>query len=240
MQPTDEQQLIARILNGHAEEYGYFLTRYGEEVFQLVVRLVPQQQDAEELVQDAFVRAYDKLDTYTGEASFHTWLCRIAYNLTISWLRKQKMKYTSIDERLDVSDADVDQLLDDDSRIQQLKEACTQLKPDEQTLIYAGVFHLLLAQPTDGKVVGNTAQPSLEGRLACIGIQFVVGTDESILHQFLSILLLGNQSYNELEDLLAVTCQEIAVFLGVAVEDTGYQLLFVRLLHQILNSSYFF
>ena len=135
MQPTDEKQLIARILNGHAEEYGYFLTRYSEEVFQLVVRLVPQQQDAEELVQDAFVRAYDKLDTYTGEASFHTWLCRIAYNLTISWLRKQKMKYTSIDERLDVSDADVDQLLDDDSRIQQLKEACTQLKPDEQTLI---------------------------------------------------------------------------------------------------------
>ena len=135
MQPTDEQQLIARILDGHAEEYGYFLTRYSEEVFQLVVRLVPQQQDAEELVQDAFVRAYDKLDTYTGEASFQTWLCRIAYNLTISWLRKQKMKYTSIDERLDVSDADVDQLLDDDSRIQQLREACTQLNPDEQTLI---------------------------------------------------------------------------------------------------------
>lgn len=135
MHPADEKQLIARILDGHAEEYGYFMTQYGEEVFQLVVRLVPVQQDAEELVQDAFVRAYDKLDTYTGEASFQTWLCRIAYNLTISWLRKQKMKYTSIDERLDVSDADIDQLLDDDSRIQQLKDACTQLKPDEQTLV---------------------------------------------------------------------------------------------------------
>jgi RNA polymerase sigma-70 factor (ECF subfamily) len=135
MQQTDEKQLIARILDGHAEEYGYFLTRYGDDVFCLVARLVPQQQDAEELVQDAFVRAYDKLDTYTGEASFRTWLCRIAYNLTISWLRKQRMKYVTIDERLDVSDADVDQLLDDDSRIQQLKDACTQLKPDEQTLI---------------------------------------------------------------------------------------------------------
>jgi RNA polymerase sigma-70 factor (ECF subfamily) len=135
MQQADEKQLIARILDGHAEEYGYFLTRYGDDVFCLVARLVPQQQDAEELVQDAFVRAYDKLDTYTGEASFRTWLCRIAYNLTISWLRKQRMKYVTIDERLDVSDADVDQLLDDDSRIQQLKDACTQLKPDEQTLI---------------------------------------------------------------------------------------------------------
>jgi len=135
MQQADEKQLIARILDGHVEEYGYFLTRYGDDVFYLVARLVPLQQDAEELVQDAFVRAYDKLDTYTGEASFRTWLCRIAYNLTISWLRKQKMKYVAIDERLDVSDADVDQLLDDDSRIQQLKDACAQLKPDEQTLI---------------------------------------------------------------------------------------------------------
>ena len=135
MQQADEQQLIARILDGHAEDYGYFLPRYGQEVFRLVVRLVPQQQDAEELVQDAFVRAFDRLDTYTGEAAFHTWLCRIAYNLTVSWLRKQKMKFTSIDDRLNISDTDIDRLLDDNSRIQQLKEACRLLTPDEQTLI---------------------------------------------------------------------------------------------------------
>ena len=54
---TDEQQLIARILDGHAEEFGYFLERYSQEAFAIVVRLVPQQEDAEELVQDAFVRA---------------------------------------------------------------------------------------------------------------------------------------------------------------------------------------
>ena len=135
MQQTDEQRLIARILDGHTEDYGYFLERYGEEVFRLVARLVPIQQDAEELVQDAFVRAYDRLDTYTGEASFSTWLCRIAYNLTVSWLRKQKIKYTTIDERKDISDTDIDQLLDDETRIQQLNTACAQLTPDEQALI---------------------------------------------------------------------------------------------------------
>lgn len=135
MQKRDEQLLIARILDGHTEEYGYFMERYGAEVFRLVARLVPQQQDAEELVQDAFVRAYDRLPTYTGEASFPTWLYRIAYNLTVSWLRKQKVKYTSIDERLEIRDTDIDQLLDDETRIQQLREACAQLKPDEQTLI---------------------------------------------------------------------------------------------------------
>ncbi|WP_044110790.1 RNA polymerase sigma factor [Xylanibacter brevis] len=135
MQQADEQQLIARILDGHAEDYGYFLTRYGQEVFRLVARLVPQQQDAEELVQDAFVRAFNRLDTYTGEAQFQTWLCRIAYNLAVSWLRKQKMKYISIDERPDISDADIDRLLDDNSRVEQLRDACAQLTPDEQTLV---------------------------------------------------------------------------------------------------------
>ena len=57
MQRTNEQRLIARILDGHTEDYGYFLERYGTEVFRLVSRLVPVQEDAEELVQDAFVRA---------------------------------------------------------------------------------------------------------------------------------------------------------------------------------------
>lgn len=57
------------------------MERYGPEVFRLVARLVPLQQDAEELVQDAFVRAYNRLATYCGDASFSTWLCRIAYNL---------------------------------------------------------------------------------------------------------------------------------------------------------------
>ena len=131
----DEQRLIGRVLDGHTEDYGLLMERYGAEVFRLVARLVPSQQDAEELVQDAFVRAYNRLATYCGDASFSTWLCRIAYNLTVSWLRKRKVKYTSIDDRMDISDADVDQLLDDDTRISQLREAQKQLTPDEQTLI---------------------------------------------------------------------------------------------------------
>ena len=93
MQQTDEQRLITRILNGHTEDYSYFMERYGENVFRLVAKLVTTQEDAEELVQDAFVRAYNHLSDFTGEASFSTWIYRIAYNLTVSWLRKQKMKY---------------------------------------------------------------------------------------------------------------------------------------------------
>ena len=132
---TDERQLIARILDGHAEDFGYFLERYSQETFAIVVRLVPQQEDAEELVQDAFVRAFNRLETFEGRSAFSTWICRIAYTTAVSWLRKRRMKYLSIDDQPQLTDTEVDEALDDESRIEELRRAITLLKPDEQTLI---------------------------------------------------------------------------------------------------------
>ena len=132
---SDEQRLIAQILDGHAEDFGYFLERYGEEVFAIVSRLVPQQEDAEELVQDAFVRAFNRLETFVGRSSFSTWVCRIAYTTAVSWLRKQRIKYLSIDDNPHLTDTEVDEGLDDETRIDDLRRAITQLKPDEQTLL---------------------------------------------------------------------------------------------------------
>ena len=135
MQQTDEQRLIARVLDGHAEDYGYFLERYGQKVFSLVSRLVPSQQDAEELVQDAFVRAYNRLETFDGRSSFYTWICRIAYNVTVSRLRRRRMAYASIDSLPALPDDVVDEALGDESRIDDLRRAIAQLAPDEHTLV---------------------------------------------------------------------------------------------------------
>ena len=131
----DEQRLIARILEGHAEDYGYFLERYGGEVFAIVSRLVPNHEDAEELTQDAFVRAYSRLDSFIGRSSFSTWVCRIAYTVAVSWLRKKRIKYLSIDDHPHASDAEVDEVLDDESRLEDLREAISLLRPDEQMLL---------------------------------------------------------------------------------------------------------
>ena len=131
----DEQRLIARILDGHAEDYGYFLERYGGEVFAIVSRLVPNREDAEELTQDAFVRAYSRLDSFIGRSSFSTWICRIAYTVAVSWLRKKRIKYLSIDDHPHASDAEVDEVLDDESRLEDLRRAISLLRPDEQMLL---------------------------------------------------------------------------------------------------------
>ena len=131
----DEQRLIARILDGHESDYGYFLERYGGEVFAIVSRLVPNREDAEELTQDAFVRAYRRLETFSCRSSFSTWVCRIAYTSTISWLRKKRIKYLSIEDKQGLSDREVDEVLDDESRLDELQKAVALLKPDEQMLL---------------------------------------------------------------------------------------------------------
>ena len=131
----DEQRLIARILDGHESDYGYFLERYGGEVFAIVSRLVPNHEDAEELTQDTFVRAYSRLDSFIGRSSFSTWVCRIAYTTTVSWLRKKRIKYLSIEDKQGLSDREVDEVLDDESRLDELQKAVALLKPDEQMLL---------------------------------------------------------------------------------------------------------
>lgn len=79
----DESYIITRILAGKTEEYAYVLDTYGQAVFALIVRMVNSEEDAEELTQDAFMKAFEHLSSFGGKSSFSTWIYRIAYNTTI-------------------------------------------------------------------------------------------------------------------------------------------------------------
>lgn len=80
---VDERKLIGQVLAGRTEEFGYFLEKYGRQVLALVSRLVPQQMDAEEVAQDAFVKAFTRLESFDFRSSFSTWVSRIAYNCAV-------------------------------------------------------------------------------------------------------------------------------------------------------------
>ena len=101
--------------------------------------MVYSEEDAEELTQDVFMKAFEHLDSFYGESSFSTWVYRIAYNTAVSYLRKKKSVETVIDEAFwnTVSETEVDEALDDDSeeRVEQLQQALTQLSADERALV---------------------------------------------------------------------------------------------------------
>ena len=72
---TDESHIIRRILDGETALYEHFLRAYGEQVFRLIVRVVDNREDAEELTQDVFLKAFEKLPSFRRESSFDMGIC---------------------------------------------------------------------------------------------------------------------------------------------------------------------
>ena len=135
----EESHIIKEILNGKTEQYEYFLDRYGQQVFVLVDRIVSCQEDAEELTQDVFLKAFQQLSSFKAESSFSTWIYRIAINLAISAGRKKRNDVLRLDDSVfaNLSDTQVDEALEDDSeeQMERLQQAMNQLEADERALI---------------------------------------------------------------------------------------------------------
>ena len=127
----EESHIIKEILNGKTELYEYFLDRYGQQVFVLVDRIVSCQEDAEELTQDVFMKAFEQLSTFKAESSFSTWIYRIATNLAISAVRKKRNDVFRLDDSVltKLSDTQVDEALEDESeeQMERLQRAMNQL-----------------------------------------------------------------------------------------------------------------
>ena len=101
---NSDDLLIERIKNGDTEAYNHMVTRYWDRIFARVLHLLKNQQDAEEVTQDAFIRAHRGLDKFRGDASFSTWLYQIATNLAHNrywyWFRRKRGYSISFDQPL--------------------------------------------------------------------------------------------------------------------------------------------
>jgi RNA polymerase sigma-70 factor, ECF subfamily len=94
---SDDAQLIEAARAGDSEAFGQLVERYQDRLYNSLLRVLGSTEDARDAVQDAFVQAYLKLDTFRGSAAFYTWLYRVAFNLAMSHARKRRPK-TSLDE----------------------------------------------------------------------------------------------------------------------------------------------
>lgn len=134
-----EAHIIQEILNGKTSLYEHFLDKYGQQVFTLIVRIVSCQEDAEELTQDTFLKAFQHLSSFKAESNFSTWIYRIAYNTAISATRKKKYDIFAMDDVLlaNISDEQVDSTLNDESeeQINRLNKAIEKLDADERAII---------------------------------------------------------------------------------------------------------
>lgn len=92
----DDRALAAQAAQGREGAFREILRRYERPVFSLVYRMVRDRGVAEDLSQEAFVRAFNAIDSYDATYKFSSWLFKIANNHTIDWLRKRKLDTVSI------------------------------------------------------------------------------------------------------------------------------------------------
>jgi RNA polymerase sigma-70 factor, ECF subfamily len=86
----DDHRLITECREGNTAAFGTLVSRYQDRLFNTVFRLVNNAEDARDVVQEAFLHAYQSLHSFKGDSLFFTWLYRIAINTAISMKRKQK------------------------------------------------------------------------------------------------------------------------------------------------------
>lgn len=102
---SDEAAVLAQARIGDASAFNELLRRYEGKIFRLALRITQNREDAEDVLQETFLKSYEHLDQFQGNSKFYTWLVRIAVNQALMKLRKRKSDRTvSIDEEIDTGE----------------------------------------------------------------------------------------------------------------------------------------
>src|SRR5207247_9851847 len=89
---VSELDLVRRCQAGDTEAFDELVTRYRARVFSMIYNMVHNEQDAWDLAQDSFLKAWRSVGRFRSQSSFYTWIYRIVMNVTIDWLRKKRVK----------------------------------------------------------------------------------------------------------------------------------------------------
>jgi len=138
---ANDSEVIKQVLGGDNQAFATLVNRYQGYVFTLVLRMVKSREDAEEVAQDVFVKAYRSLKDFRGESKFSTWLYTIANTSSITFLRKKKLEVHSLDNESTFELADsVDSgfranLVEQKSKQQMVNKAIAMLSPEDAEVI---------------------------------------------------------------------------------------------------------
>jgi RNA polymerase sigma-70 factor (ECF subfamily) len=144
--PNDEGTLVAQAQAGDTAAFTELVNRYQRKIYRLAKHITQNDEDAEDVLQDAFLKAYEHLSGFHGQSKFYTWIVRIAVNESLMKLRKRKGdRFVSLDEPIETGEEEVkrevavwegnpEQQYSQDELQRILDEAVESLKPDFRTV----------------------------------------------------------------------------------------------------------
>jgi RNA polymerase sigma factor (sigma-70 family) len=134
-------ELIEQTLAGNQSAYADLVKRHQRFVFTLAMRFTKTREDAEEVAQDSFIKAYRNLQAFQGQSKFTTWLYSIVYTTAMTFLRKRRLDTSSIDDEnnfIHVENQNAgfeNNMAENKSRSFYLNQAIEQLSADDATII---------------------------------------------------------------------------------------------------------
>lgn len=183
-----DTEIISNVLNGNQQSYAGLVSRYQNYVFTLVLRFTKNREDAEELSQDIFVKAYRALSTFRGDSKFSTWLYTIVNTSCITFLRKKKLEIYSLEnenifERVENKDSGFSaNQVEQKSKLNMVNKAIAMLSPDDAgliTLFYkaeqslAEIGQIMKLDPNTLKVRLHRARTRLKEKMETYFVQEV-------------------------------------------------------------------
>jgi RNA polymerase sigma-70 factor, ECF subfamily len=171
----DESVLVAKAQAGDSSAFSELVSRYQNKIYRLAKHITQNDEDAEDVLQEAFLKAYEHLDGFQGNSKFYTWIVRIAVNEALMKLRKRKSDRTvPLDEPVDTGEEMVNREIavwEDNpeqrysqTEIQQiLDEAVEGLKPDFRTVFVLRDIEELSTEETAEAL--NISVPAVKSRL---------------------------------------------------------------------------
>ncbi len=142
-----DADLVRKAQSGDAKAFDQLVTRYRSKVYGMCYHLVQNDQDAWDLSQEAFIKAWRALGSFKGDSSFYTWIYRISHNCAYDWLRKKRIQgdgefndetnkpIAAGAEAVPKGDRRPDEVLKGRELGARIKDAIAQLTPDHRTAI---------------------------------------------------------------------------------------------------------
>ena len=168
MNTEPDEYYIEQTLNGNVNAFAFLVEKYKHMVYTLTIRIVKNKEEAEEVSQDSFVKAFKNLDKFKGESKFSTWIYKIAYYTSLDVLKKNK-RFVNSENIDDFNEGDLENMQDaleylhENERKKVINDALLRLNEDERIILTLYYFEELPVKEIS-KVV-NLSEDNIKTKL---------------------------------------------------------------------------
>ena len=183
----EEKQLLKQIQNGDTESFSVLVDTYGKRVYFQALQITGNKQDAEEVAQDAFIKAFKSIRSFRGDAAFSTWLYKIVHFTALNHIRKRKQTTDiSTEKQLENDSGSAIQHLEENDRKLYLKKAINSLHPTDKSLIT--LFYLEEKSIKEIEKITMLSSSNIKVKLMRIRKQLQAALSQELKNEALSLI----------------------------------------------------